>query len=107
MRNDGYVLRRRCWRGAITSLVERNTGLWGPKHSHDLLREALTQVHGDKRFGESKCRLVIPTYDAIGGRVFLLKTAHHERFKYDYKALAVSGEHGQHFFPRTIVITSD
>ena len=76
-----------------TSLVERTTGLWrqlwGPKHSHDVLRDALTQVLGDKRFGESKCRLVIPTYDAIGGRLFLLKTAHHERFRYDYKALAV------------------
>ena len=76
-----------------TSLVERTTGLWrwlwAPKHSHDVLRKALTQVLGDKRFGESKCRLLIPTYDAIGGRLFLLKTAHHERFKFDYKALAV------------------
>ena len=63
--------------------------MFGPKHSHDVLREAVTQVLGDKRFGESKCRLVIPTYDAIGGRIFLMKTAHHERFKYDYKALAV------------------
>ena len=76
-----------------TSLVERVTGgwrqLWGPKHSHDVLREAVAQVLGTKRFGESKCRLVIPTYDAIGGRLFLLKTAHHERFRYDYKALAV------------------
>ena len=76
-----------------TSLVERVSGGWrqlfGPKHSHDVLREAVTQVLGDKRFGESKCRLLIPTYDAIGGRLFLMKTAHHERFKYDYKALAV------------------
>lgn len=76
-----------------TSLVERATGLWnqlwGPKHSHDVLRESVTQVLGSKRFGESKCRLVIPTYDAIGGQLFLLKTAHHERFRYDYKALAV------------------
>ena len=76
-----------------TSLVDRVSGgwrqLWGPKHSHDVLREAVSQVLGTKRFGESKCRLVIPTYDAIGGRLFLLKTAHHERFRYDYQALAV------------------
>jgi patatin-like phospholipase/acyl hydrolase len=36
-----------------TSLVERTTGLWrwlwGPKHSHDVLRDALTRVLGDKR----------------------------------------------------------
>ena len=39
--------------------------------------------------GSSKSRLIIPTYDAIRGRIFLLKTAHHERFKYDIDALAV------------------
>ena len=76
-----------------SSLIERVSGIirqvLEPKHSHAVLRDALVNVLGDKRFGESKCRLVIPTYDAIGGRLFLLKTAHHERFKYDYNALAV------------------
>lgn len=76
-----------------TSLVQRAEGmlrqLFGPKHSHAVLREALEEVFGGRRFGESKCRLVIPTYDAIGGRIFLLKTAHHERFRYDIDAPAV------------------
>lgn len=76
-----------------TSLVERTTGLWrqlwGSKHSHDVLRAALTQVLGDKRFGESTCRLLIPTYDAIGGRLFLLKTAHSEQFQFDVAEPAV------------------
>lgn len=76
-----------------TSLAERKVGalrqLFGPKHSHDVLREALTKVLGNKKLGESKCRLVIPTYDAISGRIFVLKTAHHERFRYDYQAPAV------------------
>jgi hypothetical protein len=76
-----------------TSLVQRTRGvlrqLFAPKHSHDVLKAALTQVLGDRRFGESKCRLVIATYDAAAGRIFLMKTAHHDRFKYDYRAPAV------------------
>jgi patatin-like phospholipase/acyl hydrolase len=76
-----------------TSLVQRTGSilrqLFGPKHSHDVLKEALQQVLGDRRFGQSKCRLVITTYDANAGRIFLLKTAHHERFKFDYLAPAV------------------
>lgn len=76
-----------------TSLVQRVRGgvsQWlGPKHSHIVLREALAGVFGERKFGESKCRLVIPTYDAFAGRIFLMKTAHHERFKYDINAPAV------------------
>ena len=76
-----------------TSLVQRTHGVirqfFGPKHSHEVLRDALQQVLGDRRFGQSMCRLVIPTYDANAGRIFLMKTAHHERFRYDYQATAV------------------
>jgi patatin-like phospholipase/acyl hydrolase len=76
-----------------TSLVERTTGsffqLFTTKYSHSTLRQELTRIFGPKKFGEAKCRLVIPTYDAIGGRIFLLKTAHHERFRYDVDAPAV------------------
>jgi patatin-like phospholipase/acyl hydrolase len=63
--------------------------LFGPKYSHDVLKAAIREVLGDRKFGESKCRLVIPTYDANAGRIFLLKTAHHERFKFEYQAPAV------------------
>lgn len=76
-----------------TSLLQRTQGLlrqmFKPKHSHSVLRASLADVFGTRKFGESKCRLVIPTYDAIGGHIFLLKTAHHERFKYDIDAMAV------------------
>ena len=76
-----------------TSLVQRARGLcrqiFKPKHSHAVLRAALTEVFGERKFGESKCRLAIPAYDAIGGRIFVLKTAHHERFRYDINAKAV------------------
>lgn len=76
-----------------TGLAQRARGLFRqlfkPKHSHAALREALLEVFGTRKFGESKCRLVIPTYDAVAGRIFLMKTAHHERFKYDVNAPAV------------------
>jgi len=74
--------------------VQRLTGtvrqlVWGPKHSHAILRDQLSLVLGEKRFGESKTRLLIPTYDAIGARIFVMNTAHHPRFQYDMEALAV------------------
>jgi hypothetical protein len=76
-----------------TSLVQRTGSMFrqffSPKHSHAVLRDALAEVLGARKFGESKCRLVIPTYDAIAGRIFLMKTAHHERFRYDIDAPAV------------------
>jgi patatin-like phospholipase/acyl hydrolase len=63
--------------------------LFTTKHSHEKLRQALYKVLQERKFGEAKNRLIIPTYDAIGGRIFLLKTAHHPRFKFDIEALAV------------------
>jgi patatin-like phospholipase/acyl hydrolase len=63
--------------------------LFRPRYSHENLRQALSSILGERRFGESKSRLIIPTYDAIGGRIFVLKTAHHPSLKYDFNALAV------------------
>lgn len=75
--------------GITYRLLQKIQHIFQPKHSHDTLRQALKFAFGDLKFGESKCRLLIPTYDAIGGRIFLMKTAHHERLKYDIDALAV------------------
>lgn len=76
-----------------TSIVERTGGrlrqLFRPKHSQPNLKAALVKVFKERKLGESKCRLAIPTYDAIAGRIFVMKTAHHERFKYDINATAV------------------
>ena len=76
-----------------TSVVDRRIGqlrqLFGPKHSHAVLRSELHNILGDRKFGESRSRLVIPTYDANAGQIFLLKTAHNPRFVHDINALAV------------------
>ena len=63
--------------------------LMKPKHSSANLENALSEILGERKFGESRCRLAIPTYDAVGGRAFVMKTAHHERFVHDINALAV------------------
>ena len=77
-----------------TSLVQKTFAtfkqvFFGPKLSGDVLRDELTKVFAARKFGESKCRLLIPTYDAIGGRIFLMKTAHNPRFIFDIDAPAV------------------
>ena len=56
-----------------------------PKHSGEVLKNAVRSVLGDRKFGESRVRLVITSYDAIRGSLHLFKTCHHERFKQDYR----------------------
>ena len=73
-------------RGAI-----RNVGWWvrRPKFSVAPLRRALESVLGNRRLGDSRHRLVIPSYNAVNGTVTTFKTAHHQRFKQDYRDPAV------------------
>lgn len=59
------------------------------KYDPTPLRNALTEVFGDRKLGESKTRLVIPSLNLSTGEVNVFKTAHHERFERDYKMLAV------------------
>jgi len=59
-----------------------------PKHSGSRLRRELQSVFKKRKFGESSVPLVIPAYDATSGRIFVFKTPHHERFRFDYDAFA-------------------
>ncbi|WP_224364257.1 CBASS cGAMP-activated phospholipase [Hyalangium versicolor] len=76
-----------------TGLVQRTRDkvrqLFAPKRSQEMLAAALRSVFKNMWLGEARCLLVIPTYDAIGGRIYLLKTAHNERLTSDYQASAV------------------
>jgi patatin-like phospholipase/acyl hydrolase len=72
------------------------TGWWrsvrqffAPKHSADPLQQALADIFGQRRLGESRQRLLIPSYDAVAGDVHVFKTAHDPRVREDYKRLAV------------------
>jgi uncharacterized protein len=75
--------------GITRRFVNSIRHIFQPKHSQDTLREVLRSVFHDQKFGQSKSRLVIPTYDAVGTRIYLMKTAHHKRFTHDINSLAV------------------
>lgn len=51
----------------------------------DRYEKILKKCLGDTLLGHSKIRLVVPSYNLDTGEVYLFKTAHHERFRRDYK----------------------
>jgi patatin-like phospholipase/acyl hydrolase len=55
------------------------------KYNNAPLERALRSCFGDSRLGESKKRLVIPSFNLADNDVKLFKTAHHKRFRRDYK----------------------
>lgn len=55
------------------------------KYSTRPLQAALINAFGERKMGESACRLVIPSYDLEHGKVRIFKTPHHERLKTDWK----------------------
>ncbi len=62
--------------------------LW-PKRSRQRLALALETVFGDQKLRDARCRLLIPTYDVVAGRVYVIKTAHHPRLTFDIDARVV------------------
>lgn len=74
------------WRGKLTSYWRH---LRRPKHSHDVLQQALDTVIGGRRFGESRNRLVIPAFNAVNGDIQLFKTAHCPAYRMDCRRPAV------------------
>jgi len=58
------------------------------KYSAHPLESALKEMFGERPFGESTKRLVIPSYDLGTDDVYVFRTAHDERFKRDYKSPA-------------------
>ncbi|MGD9725512.1 MAG: CBASS cGAMP-activated phospholipase [Gammaproteobacteria bacterium] len=64
---------------------------WTYRRKHDAgpLHAALTDVFGDRCLGHAQTRLLIPAWNPVARRVYIYKTAHHQRLKSDYKARAV------------------
>lgn len=58
-----------------------------PKHSQSVLRRELERAYFQdsqpKTLGDSKCRLVIPAYDAVSGVCHVFRTPHHALLKGD------------------------
>lgn len=73
------------------------------KYENDGLKKALEKTFGNHKLGESKSRLVIPSFNLDSGEVYIYKTAHHNHYATDYKesivhvALATSA--APTFFP--------
>jgi hypothetical protein len=59
------------------------------KYDQQQLRTELNEILGERKLGESRTRLVIPSMDVNSGKVHLWKTAHNERFVQDYTARMV------------------
>lgn len=77
------------------------------KYENHALREALEKTFGEAQLGESYKRLVIPSLDLDTGKVYIHKTAHHQRFSTDYKRkvvdVALSTSAAPTYFPSHIL----
>ncbi|MGI8423717.1 MAG: CBASS cGAMP-activated phospholipase [Chloroflexota bacterium] len=62
--------------------------IW-PSYDAAPLRAALEEQFGDRRLGDSRSRLVIPSLVMETGDVYIYRTAHHPRFERDHKVRAV------------------
>jgi patatin-like phospholipase/acyl hydrolase len=59
------------------------------KYCQEPLLNSINAVTGNRRLGDSKVRLVIPSFNAVNGDVYLFKTSHHGRLRRDYLRPAV------------------
>jgi hypothetical protein len=67
----------------------RIRGLFRAKYNPESLKQSLSQAFGSRRLGDSRKRLVIPSFNVETGEVHVWKTAHHPRLERDYVHSAV------------------
>ena len=60
------------------------------KYSADPLRGVLVDVFGERTFGESTKRLIVPSYNLGTDDVYLFRTPHHPGLRRDWRELAVN-----------------
>lgn len=78
------------WRSLLMKTYRNARWLgWGPKYTTDALERALKSVLGEKKIGDAKTRLMIPSWHGHTKKVYVYKTAHNERLTTDYKDLAI------------------
>src|SRR6266478_418870 len=63
--------------------------LFRAKYNSQPLKQALSEALGSRRLGDSRKRLVIPSFNVETGEVHVWKTAHHPRLERDYAHSAV------------------
>lgn len=69
--------------GRLAWLSDWRRRLWNPKHDQRILHDAVHDVLGEQTLGESKNRLVIPSFNAQSGDIQLFKTPHHPDYRMD------------------------
>jgi hypothetical protein len=69
--------------------VRALSGIFHAKYANTQLRQVLSEAYGERRLGDSRTRLVIPSLNLLTERVHLYKTSHHPGLIRDYKELAV------------------
>lgn len=57
--------------------------VFSSKLSAEPLEKALEEILGERRLRDAKIPLVIPSYDAVEGRIYLFKTAHGSNGRHD------------------------
>lgn len=67
----------------------RLSGALLAKYSPEPLRGVLTDAFGERRLGEARTRLVIPSVNFETGEIHLYKTAHHPKLERDFKEKVV------------------
>ena len=76
-------------RDGIRRWLERLRDFFRPRYSNEALRTAIKDVVGDRPLKEAKTRLVIPTYDANTGKVYLFKTPHRPEYPHHANVTAL------------------
>ena len=71
------------------SWLTRAKHYFANKYSADPLRRALQSTFGEKLLGESRKRLIVPSFSALTGKAYVYKTPHHRRFESDWSKAAV------------------
>jgi len=80
---------RRGRRAFFDDILRRAASIFSPKYTAKRLRAALESVFGDRTLGESKTRLVVPSFDPRCRAVYVFKTAHHARLQTDWREKVV------------------
>lgn len=67
----------------------RIRAIFRSKYTNFVLRDVLEGIFQDRRLGESRVRLLIPSLNLASERVHVYKTSHHPEIMHDYKLEAV------------------
>lgn len=69
--------------GAAESRIRDLRQLFQYRYDREALMAMLTDILGERKFGQARNRLCIPTFDGRYGEVYIFKTPHHPDFRKD------------------------